>query len=103
MKRIRLTREQSRDQTRQRLLDAAQVIFMKKGFVSASVEDVAAAAGYTRGAFYSNFDSKDDLIIAIAATDVRTRVGPSNASDVTRPSYENFGKCSAGARPANWP
>ncbi|CAH2790577.1 MAG: Transcriptional regulator, AcrR family [Candidatus Burkholderia crenata] len=38
-----LTREQSRDQTRQRLLDAAQAVFMKKGFVAASVEDIVAA------------------------------------------------------------
>src|SRR5580698_9485465 len=69
MKRIRLTREQSRDQTRQRLLDAAQVIFMKKGFVSASVEDIAAAAGYTRGAFYSNFSSKSELFLELLKRD----------------------------------
>ena len=43
MKRIRLTREQSKDQTRLRLLDAAQAIFMKKGFVATSVEDIAEA------------------------------------------------------------
>ena len=65
MKPVRLTREQSRDQTRQRLLDAALAIFMKKGFVAASVEDVAAAAGYTRGAFYSNFASKPELFLEL--------------------------------------
>jgi AcrR family transcriptional regulator len=69
MKRIRLTREQSRDQTRQRLLDAAQDIFMKKGFVAASVEDIAAAAGYTRGAFYSNFGSKPELFLELLKRD----------------------------------
>src|SRR5471032_392832 len=69
MKRIRLTREQSRDQTRERLLDAAQVIFMKKGFVSASVEDSAAASGYTRGAFYSNFGSKSELFLELLKRD----------------------------------
>ena len=53
MSKVRLTREQSRDQTRQRLLDAAQSIFITKGFVAASVEDIAEQAGYTRGAFYS--------------------------------------------------
>jgi AcrR family transcriptional regulator len=51
MKPVRLTREQSRDQTRQRLLDAAQTVFTQKGFGASSVEDVAADAGYTRGAF----------------------------------------------------
>src|SRR5882757_10334648 len=69
MKRIRLTREQSRDQTRERLLDAAQAIFMKKGFVAASVEDIAEAAGYTRGAFYSNFRSKSELFLELIRRD----------------------------------
>jgi AcrR family transcriptional regulator len=69
MKRKRLTREQSKDQTRQRLLDAAQGIFMKKGFVAASVEDIAEAAGYTRGAFYSNFRSKPELFLELLRRD----------------------------------
>jgi AcrR family transcriptional regulator len=69
MKRQRLTREQSKDQTRQRLLDAAQAIFMKKGFVAASVEDIAEAAGYTRGAFYSNFSSKTELFLELLRRD----------------------------------
>ena len=69
MKRQRLTREQSKDQTRERLLDAAQTIFMKKGFVAASVEDIAAAAGYTRGAFYSNFSSKAELLLEVLKRD----------------------------------
>ncbi|CAH2894913.1 MAG: Transcriptional regulator, AcrR family [uncultured Paraburkholderia sp.] len=72
MKRQRLTREQSKDQTRQRLLDAAQAIFMKKGFVAASVEDIAAAAGYTRGAFYSNFRSKSELFLDLLRRDHET-------------------------------
>ncbi|MCP3714642.1 TetR/AcrR family transcriptional regulator [Paraburkholderia sp. CNPSo 3281] len=69
MKRIRLTREQSRDQTRERLLDAAQAMFMKKGVVGASVEDIAHAAGYTRGAFYSNFSGKSDLLVELLRRD----------------------------------
>lgn len=69
MKRTRLTREQSRDQTRARLLDAAQAMFMKKGFVGASVEDIALAAGYTRGAFYSNFSSKPELLVELLRRD----------------------------------
>ena len=65
MSKVRLTREQSRDQTRQRLLDAAQSIFITKGFVAASVEDIAEQAGYTRGAFYSNFGSKSELLLQL--------------------------------------
>jgi AcrR family transcriptional regulator len=69
MSRKRLTREDSRDQTKQRLLDAAQRIIARKGLSAASVENIAAAAGYTRGAFYSNFKSKDDLFIELLRRD----------------------------------
>ena len=69
MSRKRLSREDSRDQTTQRLLDAAQKLIAKKGLSAASVEDIAAAAGYTRGAFYSNFNSKADLFIELLRRD----------------------------------
>lgn len=69
MSRKRLTREDSRDQTTQRLLDAAQRLIAKKGLSAASVEDIAEAAGYTRGAFYSNFSSKGDLFIELLRRD----------------------------------
>jgi len=69
MSRKRLSREDSRDQTTQRLLDAAQKLIAKKGLSAASVEDIAAAAGYTRGAFYSNFSSKGDLFIELLRRD----------------------------------
>lgn len=69
MPNVRLTREQRRAQTRQRLLDAAQSIFLTKGFVAASVEDIAESAGYTRGAFYSNFGSKSELFLKLLKRD----------------------------------
>ena len=69
MNRKRMTREDSRELTQQRLLDAAQKVFAKKGLDGASVEDIAAAAGYTRGAFYSNFASKNDLFIDMLRRD----------------------------------
>jgi AcrR family transcriptional regulator len=69
MPRKRLTRDESRDLTRQRLLDAAAVIIAKKGLPAASVENIAERAGYTRGAFYSNFDSKTDLFIELLKRD----------------------------------
>lgn len=65
VKKIRLTREQSREQTRQHLLDAAQTLFLRKGFASTSVEDISLAAGYTRGAFYSNFRSKTEILLLL--------------------------------------
>jgi AcrR family transcriptional regulator len=64
-RRRRLTREQSRAQTRQHLLDAAERVFLRRGFQAASVEQISAEAGYTRGAFYSNFDSKEKLFVEL--------------------------------------
>jgi AcrR family transcriptional regulator len=55
----------TRDQTRQRLFEAAAHVFEEHGIGTASIEAIAAAAGLTRGAFYSNFTSKDELIIAM--------------------------------------
>src|SRR6476661_10603064 len=75
MKPTRLTREQSRDQTRQRLLDAALTAFMNKGFGVTSVEDIAAAAGYSRGAFYSNFGSKSELLLELLRRDHDATMG----------------------------
>jgi AcrR family transcriptional regulator len=69
MTRKRLSREDSREQTTQRLLDAAAKLIARKGLDAASVENIAAAAGYSRGAFYSNFKSKDDLFIELLRCD----------------------------------
>jgi len=71
MKRVRLSREESQEQTQQRLLEAAQSVIARKGLAATSVEDIAAAAGYTRGAFYSNFRSKGDLFIDLLRRDHR--------------------------------
>lgn len=62
---VRLTRAQRRDATRERLLGAARAIFAEKGYAAASVEDIAAAAGHTRGAFYSNFRSKTEMLFEL--------------------------------------
>src|SRR3954454_1637898 len=55
----------TRDDTREKLFEAAARVCEERGIGSASIEDIAAAAGFTRGAFYSNFKSKDELIIAM--------------------------------------
>ncbi|MDA8438904.1 MAG: TetR/AcrR family transcriptional regulator [Propionibacterium sp.] len=51
--------------TRERLVRAAVSVFAHRGVMAASVEEICDAAGFTRGAFYSNFDGKDDLCIAV--------------------------------------
>lgn len=61
----RLSREESRQQTRQRLLAAAAVVIPREGYQGASVEDIAAEAGFSRGAFYSNFNNKDELFATL--------------------------------------
>jgi AcrR family transcriptional regulator len=55
----------TRDDTREKLFEAAARVFEEQGIGGASIETLAAAAGFTRGAFYSNFKSKDELIIAM--------------------------------------
>ena len=61
----RLSREEKKAQTRAKLIDAAAAVFARKGFNGASLDDVAEEAGLTKGAVYSNFESKDDLIEAL--------------------------------------
>lgn len=61
----RLTREQSKAQTKARLLSAARKVFARRGFHGASVEEIAAEAGFSTGALYSNFDGKEDLFLAL--------------------------------------
>jgi AcrR family transcriptional regulator len=51
--------------TRRKLLEAAQAIFARDGFEAARIEDIAAAVGYTRGAFYAHFRTKEDLFLAL--------------------------------------
>jgi len=60
--------------TRRKLLDAAKRIFAKDGFEAARLEDIAAGAGYTRGAFYANFKSKEDIFFALLEEWVRERI-----------------------------
>jgi len=60
--------------TRRKLLDAAKLIFAKDGFEAARLEDIAAGAGYTRGAFYANFKSKEDIFFALLEEWVRERI-----------------------------
>jgi AcrR family transcriptional regulator len=55
----------TRDDTCEKLFEAAARVFEDQGIGGASIEAIAAAAGFTRGAFYSNFKSKDELIIAM--------------------------------------
>jgi AcrR family transcriptional regulator len=61
----RLSRKEKQAETRGRLLDAAERVFLRRGLQGSSVEEIAAEAGFTRGAFYSNFESKDELFVEL--------------------------------------
>jgi len=66
---VRMTREQSKANTRERLLDAARRVFASSGFHGASVEEIASAAGFSTGALYS-FDGKEDLFLALMEREI---------------------------------
>lgn len=57
----RMSRAERQAQTRADLLEAAARVFVRRGFEGASIEAITEEAGYTRGAFYSNFGSKGEL------------------------------------------
>lgn len=63
-----------REATRQRLLDAAALVFAEVGLAAASVEAVCERAGFTRGAFYSNFDTKEELFLELSGRVARGRL-----------------------------
>ncbi|SFC38307.1 transcriptional regulator, TetR family [Klenkia taihuensis] len=63
-----------REQVRARVLEAAREVFAERGFAGASTDLVAAAAGFTKGAVYSNFGSKDELFLALMAAEATARV-----------------------------
>lgn len=62
----RWTRERRLEHTRSLLLDAAENIFGEKGFTAATLDDIAYAAGYTKGAIYKHFATKEDLFLAVS-------------------------------------
>lgn len=60
-----LTPERRRAMTREHLLEAAAIVFTRDGFHAATLDEVAATAGFTKGAVYSNFKNKEDLFLAL--------------------------------------
>ena len=62
----RWTRERRLEHTRSLLLDAAEEVFAEKGFASATLDDIARTAGYTKGAIYKHFAAKEDLFLALS-------------------------------------
>jgi len=71
----RLTRPEQRERTRGDLLAAARTVFERRGFHRASLDEIADAAGYTKGAVYSHFPGgKDELFLAVLDRHIDERV-----------------------------
>ncbi len=64
----RMTRAETKARTRALLLEAAAQVFARKGYAGASVEDIAESAGFSTGALYSNFASKDKLFVELLSS-----------------------------------
>ena len=69
-----LTRREKQEQTRDGLLEAGARVFARRGYHQASVEEIAAEAGFTTGAVYSNFAGKEELFLALADREVADRI-----------------------------
>src|ERR1035438_10035189 len=66
----RLTRAESRANTRGRLLASARLAFARSGFHGASVDEIASEAGFSTGALYSNFEGKEDLFLVLMEREI---------------------------------
>lgn len=75
----RMTREESRTLTRSKLLASARAVFAREGYGGASVDRIAEHAGFSKGAFYSNFESKEDIFLQLLET-----TGVEEAEDLRR-------------------
>jgi len=90
----------TRAETRIRLLQAAGEVFAKSGYDRASLDDVAAAAGLTKGAVYSSFSSKDELFYALMREHIDDRLAlvssavsrESTVADATRDAAAGLGE-----------
>ncbi|WP_230414098.1 TetR/AcrR family transcriptional regulator [Collimonas silvisoli] len=67
-----MNREQSQALTRERLLQAGRKLFVQNGFGGASIREIAEEAGYSQGAFYSNFADKDALLLELLRAHMET-------------------------------
>jgi AcrR family transcriptional regulator len=91
----RLSRGESQARTRSALLDAAEQAFIERGFLGASIEAITERAGFSRGAFYSNFDSKEQLFAELLQDRVYGRyrqMAEDSADPASRPSLREAGE-----------
>jgi AcrR family transcriptional regulator len=88
--RPRLTRAEAKARTRGEVLRAAEAVFRREGYHGASLERIAAEAGFTTGAVYSTFDSKADVMLALLEGRAERRRGVWVELLETEPTAERF-------------
>lgn len=96
-----------REEVRRRLLAEAVRVFTERGYDDARIEDIAHAAGFTKGAVYSNFGSKDELFFALLDEQIATRTAlvtelsadpPADPGDLVRAAGDRLTAAMAGNR-----
>lgn len=96
VKRAARPRRPPREEVRRRILAAATEVFLERGFQGASVEEIAAAAGFSKGAVYSNFEDKDALFLALADEEFAWRLDQLRAALEEAPADPHAGAEAAG-------
>ena len=84
----RLTRDERKAETREALLDAASRVFARRGYHAAAVDEVAADAGFSTGALYSNFEGKEDLFLALLQREIERQVDEVSRIVAERPTLD---------------
>lgn len=70
---VRLTRQEQSEANRSKILTSARAHFERSGYHGASVDGIAEAAGFSKGAVYSQFGSKDELMLAVLEASIEQR------------------------------
>ena len=91
----RASGEGKRARTKRRLIEAAAAVIGEKGFDRASLEDIAARAGMTRGAVYGNFENKEELFLALIETQWKPIVPPLKPGANSKEQMRILGKAVA--------
>lgn len=94
----RLTRKEKQAHTRACLMQSAATVFARRGLQQASIDEVAEDAGYTKGAFYANFKSKEELFLAMLDERFTQRIegiesviaGEGSTAEKARRAGDNF-------------
>lgn len=88
----RLSRAESQAQTRELLIETARRLFVSDGFLGTSLEKVAATAGYSKGAVYSNFDGKAALFLAVMDANLETALADGSWDLFEQPDDPDSGR-----------